>query len=232
MCQGDSTRKRAALYVDGFNLYYPIVDMGEGGQYLKWASLWRLGELLAEPNDADLVKSVFCTAVPAHYPDKRDRHIKFNNAQRACGVTVLTGHHIHDGEKYSEKQTDINLALALILDGLDDVYDIAFLLSADSDQAATAKTFRERMPHKQLIAVAPPNRQVSDKVRPYADKSFTLQRDLLDRSVMPATLAGKAGIIHRPVEYCPPEGWLHPDERPKGKAPKPPKNWDKAVKAA
>lgn len=227
MCQEKNVSPRAALYVDGFNLYYPIVDMGDAGQHLKWASLWRLGQLFSEPNDATLVKAVLCTAVPAHYPDKRDRHIKFNNAQRACGVTVINGHHIFDGEK----QTDINLALALILDGLDNVYDIAFLLSADSDQAATARTFRERMPHKRLVSIAPPNRPVSDKVRTYADASFTMRSDLLERSVMPATLDGKSGLIHRPEEYCPPVGWVHPDNRPKGKGPKLPKKWGKAVKA-
>lgn len=214
---------RAAIYVDGFNLYYPIHEMGEDWCHLKWANLWKLGELISEPHNATLVKAVFCTAVPSHYPDKRDRHNKFNNAQRANGVTVVPGHHMHDGIKWNEKQTDINVALSLILDAVDDVYDIAILVSADSDQGATAKVFKERFPAKRLLAVAPPNRPVSDKVKPYAHQHFTMPRLLMERCVMSEVVHGKGGAIVRPDEYAPPPGWMHPDARPKGKPPKAPK---------
>lgn len=214
---------RAAMYVDGFNLYYPIEEMGPGWCHLKWANLWRLGELIAEPHGATIMKVVFCTAVPAHYPDKRDRHNTFNNAQRACGVTIIPGHHMHDGTKWNEKQTDINVALSLILDAQDDLFDIGILLSADSDQGATARFFRERFPCKKLLSVAPPNRPVSDKVKPYADQHFTMSRALMERAVMPELVEGKHGVIRRPDNYAPPAGWMHPDDRPKGKPPKAPK---------
>lgn len=139
---------------------------------------------------------------------------------------------MHDGEKWNEKQTDINVALSLILDGLDDVYDMAMLLSADSDQGATAKWFSERLgpQNKRLLAIAPPNRSVPDKVKPYAFKSFSLSRDLVERCIMGPTVQGKSGLIVRPSEYDPPAGWVHPDDRPKGKPPKPPKTWFKATK--
>ena len=219
---------RAALYVDGFNLYYPIHEANQC--HLKWINLWRLGELICEPNNATLVKAVLCTAVPAHYPDKRDRHNTFNNAQRACNVLVVPGHHMHDGQKWNEKQTDINVALSLILDAVDNKYDLAILLSADSDQAATARAFKERFPDKKLLAVAPPNRPVSDKVKPYAWKAFTLGFPLLERCVMPEEVPGKTGRILRPESYAPPEGWIHPDDRPTVKPPKPPKHWGKPVR--
>lgn len=214
---------RAALYVDGFNLYYPIHEWGPDWCYLKWASLRRLGEIICEPHGASLERVVLCTAVPAHYPDKRDRHNTFNAAQRANGVDIILGHHMHDGEKYNEKQTDINVALSLILDGCDDIYDMAILLSADSDQAATAKFFTERFPHKRLLAVAPPDRPVSDKVKPYAFAAFSLNKHTLERCVMRETVQGKTGLIVRPKEYDPPDWWMHPDDRPKGKAPKAPR---------
>ncbi len=51
--------KRAALYIDGFNLYHPIHDKGES--HLKWANLWMLGEIFCRPNALNLVKVVFCT---------------------------------------------------------------------------------------------------------------------------------------------------------------------------
>lgn len=120
-----------------------------------------------------------------------------------------------------------NVALSLILDAVDDNYDLAVLLSADSDQAATARTFKERFPGKKLLAVSPPNRPVSDKVKPYAWKAFTLSFTLLERCVLPSEVHGKTGVIRRPDSYAPPEGWVHPDNRPTVKPPKPPRAWGK-----
>lgn len=220
---------RAAIYIDGFNLYYPIHESGM--HQLKWANLWKLGELICSPHKATLVKAVFCTALPKHYPEKHERHVTFNAAQRANGVTVILGHHMHDGEKWNEKQTDINVALSLIVDGIDDAYDIAILLSADSDQAATAKMFADRLPNKKLLAVSPPNRPVSDKVKPYVWKSFTLSVPMIEQCVMNQPVIGKTGLINRPPEYDPPADWLHPEDRPKGKPGKAPKVWGKAHKS-
>ena len=222
--------QRAAFYIDGFNLYHPIREMGE--PHLKCANLWKLGEIICEPHGARLVKTVFCTAVPTHLPDSRDRHNTFNAAQRANGVEVIAGHHIHDGEKWNEKQSDINVALHLMLDGIDDKYDIAILLSADSDQAATAKLFCERFPDKKLLGVAPPTKAVPNKVQPFCFAHFALSRLTLERCIMGETVAGRTGPISRPAAYAPPPGWVHPDDRPKGKVPKaPPKGaWSKGVK--
>lgn len=209
---------RAAFYIDGFNLYHPIKEMNE--PHYKWANLWKLGEIICEPHGASLLKVVFCTAVPAHLPGSRDRHNTFNAAQRAHNVTVITGHHVHDGEKWNEKQSDINVALHLMLDGVDNLYDMAILLSADSDQAATAKLFRERFPDKKLLGVAPPNKSVPNKVQPYCFAHFALSEATMERCIMSEQVQGRKGLITRPGEYAPPSGWVHPDDRPKGKPPK------------
>lgn len=234
-CQ-EPAKGRGAVYVDGFNLYYPIHESNQ--QHLKWASLWDLGELLCEAENLDLVKVVFCTAVPRHLPDSRDRHNKFNAAQIACGVTVLKGHHVPDSETggHSEKQSDINVALSLILDGLDDVYDVAFLISADSDQVATAKFFNDRLAPKgkRMLAVIPFTKTCPTDYGGLgiAERSVTI--DMLEKCIMPAQVQGKSGHpIHRPEPYAPPEGWVHPKDRPKGKPPKAPKReaWSKPFRA-
>lgn len=234
-CQ-EGNRGRGAVYVDGFNLYHPIHESNQ--QHLKWASLWQLGELLCEAENLDLVKVVFCTAVPKHLPESRDRHNKFNAAQIACGVVVLKGHHVTEGDtgRYSEKQSDINVALSLILDGLDDVYDVAFMVSADSDQVATGKFFNDRLTPlgKRMLAVIPFTKTYPSNYVGLGIEQRAVTIDMLERCLMPDQVHGRSGIIHRPLPYAPPEGWVHPDERPKGKPPKPPKRgeWGKAFKAA
>jgi len=175
---------------------------------------------MCKPKGLDLQKVVFCTAVPQFNEGKRDRHNTFNTALTAHGVTILKGHHVFDetAQKHSEKQSDINVALSLILDGIDDIYDWAFLVSADSDQAATARVFSERLPNKKLVGVAPPNRRVPDKASPYFAASFVLSRDQIEEAIMPAFVPTKSGaLLRRPNDYAPPAGWMHPDDRPKKK---------------
>lgn len=237
---------RAALYIDGFNLYHPIVRMGHDHRHFKWANLWQLGEYLTAPRQQRLVKVVFCTAVPSmrQSAEKRDRHIRFNEAQRAHGVEVLEGHYVPenieenglptDRTKWTEKQTDINVALQLILDGIDDVYEVALLLSADTDQVATAKAFHERLAPigKKLVGVAPPDRSAPSGYSAYRMSTVQLKKFDIERCIMPETIAHAGQLILRPPEYAPPDGWVHPSERSKEKPPKPPKrgDWMKAAR--
>ena len=227
-----SGSKRGAVYVDGFNLYHPIRDSGQ--PHLKWACLWKFGELLCEPDGLTLQKVVFCTAVPKHLPGSFERHQTFNAAQIARGVTVLKGHHVPDDGGYSEKQSDINVALSLILDGLDDVYDTAFLVSADSDQVATATFFKERLAPrgKKMVAVIPFGRTYPPSYVGLGVPRRDITVDFLERCIMDAQVQGKKGMINRPAEYAPPPGWVHPDHRPTQKPPRVPKGtkWVRAGK--
>ena len=241
---GQDQKRRAALYVDGFNLYHPILRMGAGSNHLKWACLWRLGENLAATKGQKLVKVVFCTAVPSvrQNAGQRDRHIKFNDAQRASGVTIIEGHYVPEkvevagiptGEtKWTEKQTDINVCLELIMDGLDDVYDVAMLLSADTDQVATARVFTDRLKPlgKSLLGVAPPDRSAPNGYSQYAIPSVVLKRFDIERCIMPEEITYEGRMIRRPDEYAPPVDWIHPDNLPKTKPPKTPTKWGPSVK--
>lgn len=210
--------QRAAVYIDGFNLYHAIVELKE--PFLKWCNLWRLSELLCNQHNLKLQKVVFCTAMPSHKPESFERHQAFNNAQIASGVQIIKGHFIYNDDlgRHSEKQSDINVALSLIVDGYENVYDWAFLISADSDQAATARVFKERFPDKKLAMIAPPDRRPPEKALPYADLSFSISKPLIESALLPAYVqTEKDRLIRRPPEYDTPAGWLAPDARPKRK---------------
>lgn len=241
---GAAAAVRAALYVDGFNLYHPILQMGEADNHLKWACLWKLGERICQRGGQKLERVVFCTAVPKIDRDagKHERHIRFNSAQKARGVTILLGHYVPEPieengaptgkTKWVEKQTDINVALSLLFDGGDDLYDVAFLLSADTDQVATARVFSERFAPlgKRLIGVAPPGRKTPSGYSQYGVKGLTLTKYDIECCVMPEEVQGPDKIVCRPVEYARPIDWIHPDDRPKQKPSKAPKVWGKAYR--
>lgn len=215
---------RSAFYVDGFNLYHAVDDLGE--QFLKWCNLWRLAEIVIPQQSETLVKVTFCTAFYPGSPDKRWRHGEFNKALANCGVNVVLGHYVYEPKgctdcgsewkKPTEKETDINVALSLYEDAVADVFDRAYLLTGDSDQAATAKFFRRAFPEKSLVTVSPPGRNFSVHIVPLANGGkIALNKDHIERAIMPPiVMASGKPSARRPREYDPPTGWVHPDNRP------------------
>lgn len=162
------------------------------------------------------MKVLFCTAVPESPADIRDRHNTYNSALRAFGVEIAKGHHIYEPEtnKRTEKQSDINIALNAVLDGIDNVYDVAFVLSADSDQVATVKKIRERSPEKLVVFAAPPGRTAPAKAKQHLAFHFTISVEQIEACVMPHMVQTRSGgWVRRPADYDPPKGWVHPDER-------------------
>lgn len=215
-----------ALYVDGFNLYHAVDDLGK--PYLKWLNLRRLGELVARGHANTIGEVVFCTAYFPGDHGKKVRHKAYVDALALVDVETRVGHttkepmvckHADCGHRWDqprEKETDINLALALTIGAVDDNFDVAFLLTADTDQAATLRLVRSRFPDKRLISVCPPGRPSSKHLRDLSHATITLTEDHIDKCTLPAvvTKTGSRTIV-RPREYAPPTGWVHPDNRPK-----------------
>jgi uncharacterized LabA/DUF88 family protein len=52
--------------------------------------------------------------------------------------------------------TDVNIAVHLLEDAYDNVFDTALLVSADSDLAAPVEAVRRRFGTKRIVVVAPP----------------------------------------------------------------------------
>ncbi len=215
--------EKAAFYVDGFNLYHPINSLGE--PHLKWLDLWKVGKLLIPSKSQKLVKVVYCTAYKKDDAEKTGRHKKYVAALEAQGVDCVFGHYIKAPESCRacssqwevsrEKQTDINLALHLIVDGFAEIYDHAYLLSADSDQAATAKMFAQKFQSKKLTTVTPPGRNFSSSILQHTTLKLALNQNHLERCLLPATIFNDNAsrvITRRPDEYATPSGWVPPDK--------------------
>ncbi|GAA0005272.1 NYN domain-containing protein [Bradyrhizobium diazoefficiens] len=220
-------KARAALYVDGFNLYHAIDELGQ--PHLKWLNLFSLGSRILNRNKESLVKVRYCTALKPGDTDKNKRHREYITALKWFNVKVQQGHFIEDemdcrkcGHAWDapkEKETDVNIALLLFDDAYQDVFDVAYLLTADSDQGATARMLKRRFPKKRLVSVVPPGMDASKAIMTHADDRYTLNAGLIEECLLPAVeldaRRGGAVAFQRPKEYHPPAGWVPPDKRPK-----------------
>lgn len=137
---------RVYVYVDGFNLYYRALK----GTAFKWLNLRELAKRVLDP--ADTVEKVryFTARVSARSGDRdapRRQQILFNALKTVPDLEfhygrflpktkrrplVSTGKfvEVHDTE---EKGSDVNLATHLLNDGWHKRYEVALVLSQDTD---------------------------------------------------------------------------------------------------
>ena len=80
----------------------------------------------------------------------------------------------------------------MIIDAYKDEYDVAFLISGDSDLVPPIKLVREAFPQKQIIVVFPPSRK-GNELKQAANSSFALGRKKLEDAQFPNSVKGKYG---------------------------------------
>ena len=104
-------------------------------------------------------------------------------------------------ETYEEKMTDVNVAVELLGDAQDDVFDTAIIVSADSDLTSPARAVRQRYPEKRVVVAFPPNR-VSKQLRQTATASFTIGRRIISDSQLPERVAKANGyVLRKPPQW-------------------------------
>lgn len=159
--------ERRAFYIDGFNLYFGLKDKGWRKYY--WLNLQELC-LRLTPNHQQLVKVRYFTArISGPNNDKRLRQKTYLQALETLPlVEIHYGHYLahpqkclkcgHTFTRFSEKKSDVNLAVAMLTDALDDLYDIAVVISADSDLVPAIDAIRKHAPNKRIGLLSPPER--------------------------------------------------------------------------
>lgn len=217
-------RLRAALYVDGFNLYHSLDDLGQ--PHFKWLDIAAVSRLLVAGRPEDVVRVVFCTAIRTDDPARITRHRLYVRALEGTGVVVLRGYFARESrvcrscgavwKHPTEKEGDTSLALAVLDDAHRDRYDVAYLVTADGDQAPTARMIRKGFPSKRLVTVAPPGRQHNFKILQEAHRKASITTATVEKCLFPRGAKDAQGnLVIRPTQYDPPPGWVSPHLRPK-----------------
>lgn len=198
---------QVAMYVDGFNLYNGLREK-HGRKYL-WLDLEGVARRLLRPGQ-QLSTVRYFTASVRNHPSGQARQATYLNAlQAATSVDVVLGrfqektrHCFRCGRSwrtYEEKETDVSIAVSLLEDGINDLFDTALILSADSDLCPAINALRRLKPDKRVIAVFPPKRR-SDELRRVASASFTLGDAIIRQSQLPRDVPGDSGSHYRRPE--------------------------------
>ncbi len=165
-------KKRVSIYVDGFNLYHAIKDYQKKHplswpRKFIWVDLWALSENLILSNET--VTSVkYFSAYAKWRQQSYRRHQRYVSALQSRGVQFIEGNFKRkriickkcDGlfTTHEEKETDVNIGVHLIADGLQNRYDHALVISADSDLNQAVVFAKSEAEDKLIDIVAPPGR--------------------------------------------------------------------------
>jgi len=201
--------RRVIVYIDGFNLYHAIDDLGQ--PHLKWLDLRALSEgLLRSGEQVKLVRyfSAYATWMPKRYARHRDyvaalkaRGVEANMATfkkksrkcLTCG-TVWTGH--------EEKETDVCIAVTMVADALTGEAERLILISADTDLAPPIRTIAELAPQCEVFVATPPRRfRNCQALKP----ALELTPGRLAKCMLPEQVQiSPTRTVTRPPSYAPP----------------------------
>jgi uncharacterized LabA/DUF88 family protein len=210
---------RASLYVDGFNLYHAIDDLNDNR--LKWLSLQQLGNRIIWQNTETLSQVVYFSAY-AHHLSAQDpsivaRHRQYVRALESTDVKVVLGNFKRKPrvcrscnarwDSHEEKETDVNIAVHLVADAFRDLFDVAYVLPADTDLVPAMQCVRSVSDTsgktKQVVAIFPPmqNRNVQALVQ-NSDRQIRLNQNHISQSRFPDDISLPDGtILHCPMQY-------------------------------
>lgn len=200
-------QKRAMFFIDGFNLFYSIRELPN--KSYRWLNLDSLCKHLL--NKTQLFGSIkYFTAYKLWQQEANKRHQLYVRVLESKGIEVFPGKFkdkdIHCkicGREFTipeEKQTDVNIALTLMMDAMQDNFDVAFLVSGDTDLLPVIKCLRQHFPSKEIVSVFPINR-APEELKNHAHRHMKIKEEHLQRFQLPDTIDfGNSVIIQRP-EY-------------------------------
>ena len=145
--------------MDGFNLYHGALRK----RPYRWLNLSSFAQGLLKPYNAIVSIHYFTAPVAptAGDPNKPIRQDVYLRARSTIpGLTITEGHFLHNPPAPPrEKGSDVNLATQLLLDAFDDRFDVALVVSNDSDLATPIDVVVNRFGKKVGVGAASPHSQ-------------------------------------------------------------------------
>lgn len=198
---------RYCFYIDGFNVYYSLNNR-RFSKY-KWLNYRKVAESIITTEDS--ISGIFYfTAYVKWKAASVARHKQYIKALRSVGVDVVFGRFMQKkvrchvcGRYYKrreEKQTDVNIALRLLSDAINDTYDRAVIISGDTDLVPVIEAVHRVSPEKE-IGVMFPLRRYNNSLEKSADFAITMRERMLIRCQFPEKIQVGSTIIERPDSW-------------------------------
>ena len=200
------------IYIDGFNLYYGAVKRTP----YRWLNLAEMCQLLLPRDKIQRIKYFTALVNPRpHNPDQRIRQETYLRALATIpNLTTIFGYFLtHEvtmplaGEKggyakvikTEEEGSDVNIATHLLVDGFKNDYDVAVVVSNDSDLLLPIRFVIEEL-HKP-VGLLNPQKHPSVELSKYATFIKHIRPNVLKKCQFPSTLNDSEGTFSKPAKW-------------------------------
>jgi len=214
---------RTAIYVDAFNLYYGAV---KDRPSCKWLDIDRLARVvLSAANDVVRIRYFTARVKPRRgdpgQPVRQDFYLRalatiphlriiegrYSEFPKRLPVTPRIPLFDAQGKparvaevmRSEEKGSDVNLASHLLVDGFQNHYDVAVVISADTDLAEPIRLARIAL--KKKVGILSPYPRLSPHIKRHASFTKTISEADLLASQFPDQLHDARGTFHRPATW-------------------------------
>ena len=198
---------RYCFYIDGFNVYYSLNT--KRFQKYKWLDYRKVAQAIVRASDS-ITGIFYFTTFVEWKPDSVARHKQYIKALRSVGVETIRGRFMQKqvrchlcGRRYKtreEKQTDVNIALHLLCDGINDMYDRAVIVSGDTDLLPAIEAVHKVLPDKE-VGVVFPLRRYNNSLEKAADFAITMREKMLSRCQFSDIIKIGSLTIERPDSW-------------------------------
>ena len=206
---------RTNIYVDGFNLYYGALRKTP----YRWVNLEILFQLLLPKNTIHQIKyfTALVSARPKDPSQSQRQQLYLRALTTLPKVPVHRGHFlVHEAtmplvvasgqpQKYAkvikteEKGSDVNLATHLLHDAHMNRFDVAVVVSNDSDFLGPIKIVRNELGKK--VGILNPQKNPSRIILPHIDFIKQIRSGVLRASQFPAAMHDATGRFTKPVSW-------------------------------
>lgn len=206
---------RTIVYIDGFNFFYGAVK----GTPYKWLDFSALCRNLLPRNNILAIKYFTANVnMRASDPDQPVRQQTYFRALRTIpSIEIILGHFLTSettmrlvspaaGQspyvtviKTEEKGSDVNMATHLLCDGYENAYDVAVIITNDSDLLEPIRVVREKL--KRPVGILNPHKYPSQALKRYATFIKPIREGVLAASQFPDTMADATGAFTKPATW-------------------------------
>jgi hypothetical protein len=116
-------------------------------------------------------------------------------------------------KRYEAKQTDVAIAVSVLVDAKRNDYDRVILITADSDQIPLVKALKEEFPMKSITLAAPPERgQEARELGSLVHERIPITPGRLSSCFLARNLIDDKGntVARKPAEYATANGNVVP----------------------
>ena len=165
--------KKVCIYIDGENFtiflqkFIDSENIKNDHTNVNWINLSKT--FLRQQENEKLYSVNYFSVLYKHGSKFQKNQHQYHKQLIESGVKIIYGQYKKKSKKFKEcnkihkykeeKETDVNIALQIVLDAEDNLYERAIIVGADTDLVPAIKKVKERHSEKEIYIYTPPTKR-------------------------------------------------------------------------